>query len=63
MCLSSQRSSLLVLASFRSHAAGRHHEDARLFINEAVVSFILDKRGTEENYVVKLSPEGASQLV
>ena len=32
-------------------------------MHEAVISFILNKGGAEENNVVKLPPEGASQLV
>ena len=37
-----------------------NHEDARVFVNEAVVGSILDKGGAEENDVVKLSPEWAT---
>ena len=37
-----------------------NHKDARILIHEAVVSFILNKGGAEENDVVKLPPEGAS---
>ena len=57
VCLSSQRSSWLVLANFRSH------EDARVFVHEAVVGRILNKGGTKEHNVVKLPPEGTTQLV
>ena len=38
-------------------------KDARVFVHEAVVSGILNKGGAEENDVVKLPPEEASQLV
>ena len=38
-------------------------EDARVFINEVVVSFIINKGGTKENDVVKQPPERALQLV
>ena len=40
-----------------------NHEDAWIFVHEVVVSFIINKGGTKENYVVKQPPEGASQLV
>ena len=40
-----------------------NHEDARVFIPEAVVSCIFNKGGAEENDVVKLPPEGATQLI
>ena len=40
-----------------------NHKDAWVFAHEAVVSSILNKGGAEENDVVKLSPEGPSQLV
>ena len=62
MCLFSQRNSWLVLAIPLFHAACRH-KDAWILIHEAVISFILNKGGAEENNEVKLPPEGASELV
>ena len=40
-----------------------NHEDARVFVHEAVVGDILNKGGAKEHNVVKLPPEGPSQLV
>ena len=37
-----------------------NHKDARILINEAIISFILNKGWTEENDLVKLSPEGTT---
>ena len=39
------------------------HKDVRIAIHEAFVGLVLDKGGAEEHNVVKLTPEGASQLV
>ena len=39
------------------------HKDVRIAIHEAFVGLVLDKCGAEEHNVVKLAPEGASQLV
>ena len=39
------------------------HIDVRVAIHEAFVGLVLDKGGAEEHDVVKLAPEGASQLV
>ena len=39
------------------------HKDVRIAIHEALVCLVLDKCRTEEHNIVKLAPEGASQLV
>ena len=39
------------------------HKDVRIAIHEAFVSFIFNEGGAEKHNVVKLSFEGASQLV
>ena len=40
-----------------------NHEYARVFVHEAVVGGILNRGGAEEKNVVKLPPEGTTQLV
>ena len=40
-----------------------NHKDVWVFVHEVVISCILNKGGAEENDVVKLPPEWASQLV
>ena len=39
------------------------HKDVRIAIHEALVCLVFNEGGTEEHDVVKLAPEGASQLV
>ena len=39
------------------------HIDVRVAVHEALVCFVLNKGGAEEHDVVKLAPEGPSQLV
>ena len=39
------------------------HKDVRIAIHEALVCLVLNEGGAEEHNVVKLAPEGASQLV
>ena len=39
------------------------HKDVRIAVHEALVCLVLNEGGTEEHDVVKLAPEGASQLV
>ena len=39
------------------------HIDVRVAVNEAFVGFVLNKCGAEEHNIVKLSLEGAPQLV
>ena len=40
-----------------------NHEDAWIFVHEAVVGGILSKGGAKQHNVVKLPPEGATQFV